>query len=569
MLSAAREPVAKERLQAASSGWIRGWLIAFVMIGAALCLWQYLGNAALWLNEIPVARDILDRSFWRLLTSPLNNNEVAPKGFLLAEKAAVLAFGSSGYALRLFPLLSSLIALIVFWRVVARRLDRLGGLVALALFATAIPLVIFASQVKQYSSDVAVAMLLLWLALDLGDAEPSIWRGLRVGIAGAVLAWFSQPSVLVVGGLSVCLMAFLLSVPAERHHRASPLAAALGLWIVSALASALVALASLTHATRDYMHRFWAAGFPLRPLWGVLTTLWPRHQIGWLLGAGATASLGCPVPALYLGLIVLGFWILWRRNRRLAALLLAPIGITLAAAFARQYPFSDRLILFLVPAFFAGIGVAVDHIHGWLGTWGVKGWSKPLALLVPVLITAVAVFPMAKTPPVYRFEDIKPALAYLQQKRLPGDSVYVYYGAAPEVAYYAHEFGLGEDSRVMGGCHRGDTRRYFEELDAFRGSPRLWVLITHARPYGEGDDILRYLDAIGCRQDHLVLESRPRNSVAAPAELFLYDLSDPMRLGQANSQSATVTWGFSPSVPYGCEEGPTVMQAHAGAAARP
>lgn len=554
---AARHPVAEEQLpETRPSGAILGWQIALVGLGAGLRLWQYAANTALWLNEVPLARNILDRSLWRLLSLPLDNNEVAPKGFLLAEKVAVSVFGSSGYALRLFPLLSSLIALVVFWRIVARWLDGLTSLVALALFATAVPLVVFASQVKQYSSDVAVAMLLLWLALHLGVGTSSLWRGLGAGMAGAVLVWFSQPSVLVVCGLSVSLILFAWVPRHGAPQRRWFLVLPLGLWVVSALVSTLVALAGLTDATQAYMHRFWAAGFAPLSLSEALKTLWPRHQLGWLLGSGAEASLGYPFPALFLGLIVLGFWILWRRDRSLATLLLAPIGFTLAAAFARRYPFSDRLILFLVPSFFVAIGASVAQIHLWLNRW-----SKPIAVLLPILIAAAAVSPVVKTPPVYRFEDMKPVLAYLRQERVAGDAVYVYYGAAPEVTFYAGAFGLRQDAYAIGRCHRGDTRRYFQELDAFRGRPRLWVLITHARPYGEGDDILRYLDSIGRRREGLVVESRPANNVTSAAEVFLYDLSDPSRLSRATSASSPVTWPFSTNVPYGCEEGPTAMPA--------
>jgi hypothetical protein len=65
-------------------------------------------------------------------------------------------------------------------------------------------------------------------------------------------------------------------------------------------------------------------------------------------------------PLLYFGLIVLGFVLRWRRDRILTPLLVAPIGLTFAAAFARQYPFSDRLILFLTPSFFVAIGDPVQ-----------------------------------------------------------------------------------------------------------------------------------------------------------------------------------------------------------------
>jgi hypothetical protein len=533
---------------------IRSWLIALVALGAGLRLWQYFANTALWLDEVALARNILDRSLWQLLTSPLAYDQAAPRGFLLVEKVAVSVFGSSGYVLRFFPLITSLIALVVFWRIVARWLEGLPGLAALALFATAAPHVVFASQVKPYSFDVAVALLLLWLALDLRGLDLSVQKGLRVGIAGGVLVWFSLPSVLVAFAIGVSLILFSLNdrqpVPGGRLR---VLAMTVGLWLASALVSALVGLAGTTASTKEYLHRYWAVGFPPVPISRIAKTLWPWDQLEALLGKGGAASLIYPVPKIYFALIVLGFVVLWSRDRILTASLLAPIGLTLAAAFARQYPFSDRLILFLTPSFFVAIGESSEQIRQW-----VSRWSKPLGVLVSVLVTSSAVYPMAKTPPVYHFEDMKPVLAFMQERRRPNDSVYAYYGAAPEVSFYAGAFGLRDNAYAVGGCHRGDSRRYFEEIDIFRGRPRVWLLITHTL-YREREDILHYLDTIGLRLDSFVMKSRFPDRSGSPAEVFLYDLSDPVRLSQATSVSSPVTGPPSANARYGCGQGPQTI----------
>jgi hypothetical protein len=565
MPSASRDRVVAEQLGPANRlAAMRSLLIAFVALGAGLRLWQYFANTAMWLDEVAVARNILDRSLWDLLTLPLAYDQTAPKGFLLVEKIAVSFFGGSDYVLRFFPLVSSLVALVVFWRIVIRWLDRFAGLVALALFATAVPYVVFASQVKQYSSDVAVGMLLLWLALALRDVNLSAWKGLRVGIAGAVLVWFSQPSVLMVCALGASLTLFALTDRHEGQGRLWVLAMALGLWVASALVSALAGLTSMTMSTKEYMHRFWAAGFPPVPISRIARTLWPWDQLERLLGKGGPASLIYPVPILYFGLIVLGFVVLWRRDRFLTALLLTPIGLTLAAASAQQYPFSDRPILFLTPSFFVAIGAAVEQIRQWINRR-----SKLLGVLVPVLVTASAVYPMAKTPPAYHFENMKPELAYMQERRRPGDAVYVYYGAAPAVTFYADTYGLRENDYAVGGCHRGDSRRYFEEIDLFRGRPRVWVLTTHSLPrYREREDILRYLDTIGIRRDSFVMKSRILGLPGLPAEVFLYDLSDPVRLSQATSVSSPFTGPSSASARFGCGEGPQAMGVSRGLAAK-
>ena len=364
--------------------------------------------------------------------------------------------------------------------------------------------------------------------------------------------WFGsrQPSVLVVLAIGVSLILFSLNdrkqVPGGRLRA---LAMTLGLWLASALVSALVGWRAQQRRLRNicidigrWVSRQFRSRASQKPsgLGANLRRFWVK---------GAPASLIYPVPKIYFALIVLGFVVLWSRDRILTASLLAPIGLTLAAAFARQYPFSDRLILFLTPSFFVAIGESSEQIRQW-----VSRWSKPLGVLVSVLVTSSAVYPMAKTPPVYHLEDMKPVLAFMQERRRPNDSVYAYYSAAPEVSFYAGAFGLRDNAFAVGGCHRGDSRRYFEEIDMFRGRPRLWLLITHSL-YREREDILYYLDTIGLRLDSFVMKSRFPGRSGSPAEVFLYDLSDPVRLSQATSVSSPVTGPSSVNARMGVEKG--------------
>ena len=71
------------------------------------------------------------------------------------------------------------------------------------------------------------------------------------------------------------------------------------------------------------------------------------------------------------------------------------------------------------------------------------------------------------------------AWGWIESKRQPGDVTYVYYGAAPVMSVYAQSFGYQPGDDFVGGCHRGESRRYLEELDTFRGSERVWIVLTH------------------------------------------------------------------------------------------
>jgi hypothetical protein len=530
-------------------------LMAVTLAGVALRLWQYLADTSLWLDEIALAQGVLDRGLRELLASPLPYNQVAPKGFLLVEKLAVMALGPSDYALRLFPLTCSLIALLAFKRLASRLLDGVAPLAAVTLFATAAPLIASGALVKQYSADVCVAVLMWSLAHGLTSRPATPGRLGLAALAGSLLVWFSQPGILMAAALGAWLFAWPAGHEAGTLTRRK-LAPVPACWAASSLAATLVAFADVSPETRDYLHRFWAAGFAPTSVAHLLSTRWPLNQLRLLFGEGLThGGLAYPWPWFYVALTFAGLAVLWQRNRRTAALLTAPLALTLAASAVGQYPFSERLILFLVPGFLLCVAAAAEAARRLL-----LPLSTALGAAAAALLILPAVYPVASKPPVYLTEHMKPVLAYVRERRRPGDGVYVYYGAAPAVTFYGRTFGLELGDYAVGGCNRGDNRRYLRELDTFRGRGRVWVLLTHDVPQlREGEVILAYLDAIGTRMDSLVIDSRGVGRQFPPAAVYLYDLSDAEKLAAASADSFRLTGAVPAGLHLGCGNGPQAM----------
>jgi len=129
-----------------------------ICFGIVLRLRQYLFNRSLWLDEALLTLNIISRSFLELL-QPLDYRQGAPIGFLFLEKLAVQLFGNSEYVLRLFPFLCGIISLFLFYKVATHYINIKAVLIALGLFAISGWLVYYSSEVKQYSSDVAIVLL--------------------------------------------------------------------------------------------------------------------------------------------------------------------------------------------------------------------------------------------------------------------------------------------------------------------------------------------------------------------------------------------------------------------------
>jgi hypothetical protein len=528
-------------------------LLGLVVIGAALRLWQFSANTSLWLDEIFLASNILHRSIWQLLTVPLDYGQVAPIGFLLSEKLLSVSLGPSDFVLKLFPMLCSLAGLVGFAVVARRLLDGLAAPVALALFATARPLVVFAAQVKQYSSDVAIAVLLLWVATEL-VGKISLRRSLLAGAVGAISVWFSQPAMLMVAALGVSIALIASYEPPESGGRnLLALVPALGLWGISALCAGVVSIAFMGAHTRDFMHQYWAEGFLPTPAWRAIELHWPWGELRALIGPGGLASLGYPISRLYILMMGFGVFILWRRLGSRVLLLVMPIAVTLSAAILRQYPFSDRLILFLVPSFFLAIAASI----GWICQQA-SSWSRPVGWFLCIALIGPAVYPVAAFPPPYRVEDMKPVMAHVAGNWQAGDRIYVFHGANSAFGFYRGDYGFRDGAYELGRCHHDENVAYRLELDAYRGQPRVWVIMTHALPYyHERDDIVSYLDAIGVRRDDLAVPARIPGQPFA--EVFLYDLSDPARLRSATATSLALVGPISGDARFSCANDPPLV----------
>ena len=143
-------------------------LLPFVLvaIGLALRLAQFLRRDSLWGDEAMLGLSIASRPFNELLP-PLAYGQVAPVPFLWAERLMVMMFGVNEWALRALPFLTGC-ALCVAVALLARRTLRPDeAIVATVLTAFSQVLVRYSAEVKSYSLDALLAVLLVGAAAAL------------------------------------------------------------------------------------------------------------------------------------------------------------------------------------------------------------------------------------------------------------------------------------------------------------------------------------------------------------------------------------------------------------------
>lgn len=86
------------------------WLIVLIAIGVSWRLTRYFLNFPIFGDEAVVGLNILDRSYFGLLR-PLRYIVACPIGFLWMSKYVMGHLGTSSYAVRLVPLLASLMSI--------------------------------------------------------------------------------------------------------------------------------------------------------------------------------------------------------------------------------------------------------------------------------------------------------------------------------------------------------------------------------------------------------------------------------------------------------------------------
>ncbi len=497
-----------------------------LLLGVVVRGVEYFSRSSLWLDEAAIALNLAARPL-RELFAPLDLAQVAPWGFLAIEKGLFGLFGRNELGLRLLPFLASLAALVLFERLCRRVLTGLAVPFAVGAFALGAGLIDYSAELKQYSTDVAAAVAILFLAVELPERGLTRRRALVLGIAGLLACALSQPVVFILAGIGLSVL-FLAA--ARRIEAPVPALVLLGsLWGLGAGFAVWSGERMLTIGVRSYLEGFWAFGFmPLSPP-AAASWLWSRL-------AGVFASfLGYPLPALFLALLLVGAVAISRRKPAVALFLLVPTLLTLGASAARIYPFAPgRVTAFLVPSLLILVAEGVERLRSpaprglaWIG-----GAVAVVAILCPV-------WAITRRPPPYMREHIRPALESLRSQWRSGDVLYVYYGARLAYLFYEPVLDLPPRDRVLGECAREDPRSYLEQLDALRGRPRVWILVSH-EIFNEGSLIFAYLGRIG---RPLQREDFRAHGSATPVVLAAYDLSDPVRL------SATTAGAFPVSAP--------------------
>lgn len=468
------------------------WLVIIANIVTQVM--RYLECRSLRYDECRLALNLLERDYTGL-TRLLDYQQSAPIAFLWIEKLLITARHDE-FLLRLFPILMSVAAPVLFWLFARREGSPRAALIGTFLFCLNRHILLHSSEVMQFSLDISCAILALMGGAWVVRTQITLAKVLAVAVLGAVALWFSQPELYIVAGVWTAVAgATLLPLwkpPAYPQLRWPLAIAALtlgsGILCASFLLNYQVVIAPLL--SEAWTVQNWEAGFAPYPPWTIDDVLWYLRASSDLMisNRGETYWGLALIPFFLAGVLYVTCTRPW-----LAAMLVLPIVFAYIASALGRFGFADLQILFLQPCvvFVAACGIEqivklISERNGnfeQTAAWGMMAFS----------VVALPYSQVSGRLEHWNQLETRAALADLAPRVKDGDVIYVTQSMSYAYLYYARMYhttqncklgdwpGLFSASTGAAIGHEGDDPSGYEKemqqlVTRHPESRRVWVL---------------------------------------------------------------------------------------------
>jgi len=491
--------------RATAASWWRdaiGLLIA--SCGATLCVQAYLQQHSLFIDEARLLENVLSRR-WSELTDPLTQGQAAPVGFLYLLKLSIAWVGENKLGFRAVPMVGGVASMFLFWGLMRRLVRGWPAWLGMAVFASGSWTVYYAQQTKQYTVELAVALALLCLLEGVARRGLTAWRLAGLAVAGAVATWLSVTAVIVLAGCGAVLL-----VMAIRGKRPAMVGAVLGvgvLWVGSFLVQYVLVLND--YSDDEFLANYW------RPFYLRVIPQLPHRVLGQLSGV-FTRPVDLELHQLGFALWALGMWAAARSRRALPWALVAGWLVLAGLSMAGEYPYGDRQVLFALPML---IGLMVMGV-AWLRTLGRPG--EVLAIVAALTVASAPVFSLVNNLTntgghVRADDELEPVILELRERVEPGDIVWVGRGAAYMtrfLATHSDAYDLAPAELRYSQRITGQRHWVLDEIQSFRGQPRVWLLMSHSLGRS-GVDELVYVQLLAKQMGQKIDVIQRGDSIAA------------------------------------------------------
>lgn len=481
--------------------------------GAALAIIQFFYNRSLWLDESVLALNIIHKSHFELL-KPLNYTQVAPILFLQIEKIFSELIPNSEFGLRLFPLISYLLSLSLFYKIIKKIHQNYYTIIfSLSLFVFNATLFYYSSEVKQYMSDVLVLTSVYYFILK--DYKNPKYKYYYLGIIGAIIIFLSNVAPIILFTAGIYLLYEYLRYEKKYFLNLTVISV---VWASSFLLYYFLFIHS--HPSRNIMLAIWSSAFmPANPL-DIKFYYFLFEKANMIVHS--LFQFGRYSGIILSVLILTGIISLIRKRRMdIIILTVTPLILHLILSGIKLYPFDTRLILYTCPCIIIICSFGFDYLVNILFSDLKIERLRFLAVFIPLIFLYYLVnykrgFPIDKI-------EIKKSIEYMEQNISKGDKVFVDNFAwfplqfYKEIAFVKTDTNniIRERSSNFGATF--DTISYSHELEKLSG--RIWFLYAW---YEEDDKRMNFLKKYyGSKGINAVSEFHTSCS-----DIYLYDIGN-------------------------------------------
>ncbi len=486
-------------------------IVIIIIIGVLLSSVQFFYNRSLCSDEVWLSLNIINKNHFELL-KPLDYTQAAPILFLQIEKIFSELIPNSELGLRLFPLISFLLSLFLFYKILKTIHKNYYTIIfSLSLFVFNIYLIRYSNEVKQYMTDVLVLTLVYYLILRK-YVNPK-YKYYCLGIVGIISIFLSNvsPMILFTAGFYLLYDCYRN----EKKYFPNLIGVSIG-WVSSFLIYYFLFI--YNNPVRDTMIIIWSYAFmPTNPLSLEFYKFLLHSGSMLLLFFFQYGNLGeCLIILILIGIVSL----IRKKRIDLIILTITPIVLQLLLSSFKLYPVYPRLLLYLCPVIIIICSFGFEYIVNKLFYYLKIERFRLLSISIPLLMLCYFYFLYYTDGYPFKRSELKNSITFIEQHMNKNDKVYVTYFASWPFQYYKEISYMKIDTNniiIEDRYYMNDTISYSNKVSLLSG--RVWFLFTLIGDEGKNMKFLvNYFNSKGKRA---IQEFHTEAS-----DVYLYDCSN-------------------------------------------
>jgi hypothetical protein len=450
----------------------------------------------------------IDESWRALMVIPenLGRFDPVPPVFLLIPNLLTKIFGNSELILRLPIAFFGSLSLVLIFFITRKMFGRTTGLIAVFLLAFHPQFIFFSRQFKQFSMDVFIIFLAIYVTERMMEEE-SLLNYFVLALFSIASMFFSFTMVFIY---PVMFIVLLFNCFRGRNAKSFLIYLAIAMLTVIILAgySFQILMPSLSKELTSYWQPYmmssavqdqnvivWFSEKSYRSFY-----LYVYH----LFNPVGLKAMDLITP-FFIFLVVLGCYKSYKRGNYRVALycIIPPIFLAIFSSLGLWPYGSARANLFYFSVLFIPLSLGVSSFF--LGSQ----WAKRRNFLAGILLVLfILVFlPFGIFGRDQRGEDIRPGVQMILENAKVEDAIFVYSATGPPFEYYYRHYSpfrafnkVVKDENIFYSPERENNEDIYRDLESlFKKNRRVWVVCSHVRKRGEIDFIKKTLNDLGSR----------------------------------------------------------------------